>query len=139
MSVNAALSLRAFLISSQLTYGYSPYSRKLGHWCSRTNLTIDAGLSLSLPEIPQGFQRPFHTCLSEEDRGVLGVLVEIGVEDSLVHEIGVLPDVKQPPEVVELEDREGFRSSAIAFSMVLPWLYMCSSLPGLTFAMTVNP
>ena len=30
MLENAALSLSAFLISSALTYGYSPYSRKLG-------------------------------------------------------------------------------------------------------------
>src|SRR5262249_45376808 len=34
----AAFSRRAFLISSAVTYGHSPYSRKLGHWCSRTNL-----------------------------------------------------------------------------------------------------
>src|SRR5947208_6068957 len=39
MTEKAAFSLRAFLISSALTYGYSPYSRKLGHWCSRTNST----------------------------------------------------------------------------------------------------
>ena len=31
MLENAAFSLSAFLISSALTYGYSPYSRKLGH------------------------------------------------------------------------------------------------------------
>ena len=31
MFENAALSFRAFLISSALTKGYSPYSRKLGH------------------------------------------------------------------------------------------------------------
>src|SRR5438552_3157744 len=42
MVEKAAFSLRAFLISSALTYGYSPYSRKLGHWCSRTNL-MNAG------------------------------------------------------------------------------------------------
>src|SRR5262245_39726428 len=38
ISPKAAFSLSAFLISSALTYGYSPYSRKLGRWCSRTNL-----------------------------------------------------------------------------------------------------
>src|SRR4051794_39379659 len=38
MSENAALSLSAFLISSAVTKGYSAYSRKLGRWCSRTNL-----------------------------------------------------------------------------------------------------
>ena len=31
ISEKAFLSLRAFLISSAVTYGYSPYSRKLGH------------------------------------------------------------------------------------------------------------
>src|SRR5579862_8412249 len=36
---SAALTRSAFLISSAVAYGYSPYSRKLGHWCSRTNLT----------------------------------------------------------------------------------------------------
>jgi len=43
MSANAALSFRAFLISSAVTYGYSPYSKKLGHWAtalpSMNNLT----------------------------------------------------------------------------------------------------
>src|SRR3954469_2525420 len=39
ISENFALSCSAFLISSAVAYGYSPYSRKLGHWCSRTNLT----------------------------------------------------------------------------------------------------
>jgi hypothetical protein len=29
---DAALSRRAFLISSAVTYGYSPYFRKLGTW-----------------------------------------------------------------------------------------------------------
>src|SRR5277367_544422 len=38
MSAKAALSLSAFLTSSDVTYGYSPYSKKLGHWCSRKNL-----------------------------------------------------------------------------------------------------
>src|SRR5271167_4930896 len=35
---NAAFNFRAFLISSALTNGYSPYSRKLEHWCSRKKL-----------------------------------------------------------------------------------------------------
>jgi len=39
---NACFSAGAFLISTPDTYGYSPYSRKLGHWCSRTNL-MNAG------------------------------------------------------------------------------------------------
>ena len=32
MVENAAFSRSAFLISSAVTYGYSPYSRKLGTW-----------------------------------------------------------------------------------------------------------
>src|SRR5437763_4661031 len=37
-------------------------------------------------------------------------LVEIGVKDPLVHEISVLPDVKQnPPKIVELKRRKGIR------------------------------
>src|SRR3954451_2750356 len=35
----ALFTFSAFLISSAVTYGYSPYSRKLERWCSRTNLT----------------------------------------------------------------------------------------------------
>src|SRR6478752_7036583 len=45
MSENAAFSRSAFLISSAVAYGYSPYSRKLGHWCSRTNLMNASGFS----------------------------------------------------------------------------------------------
>ena len=52
--LKAALSLSAFLISSAVTYGYSPYSRKLGHWCSRTNLT-NAG-DVGLPVFGKAFQ-----------------------------------------------------------------------------------
>ena len=39
---NACFSAGAFLISAADTYGYSPHSRKLGHWCSRANL-MNAG------------------------------------------------------------------------------------------------
>src|SRR3954449_384646 len=40
----ACLNLSAFLISTPETYGYSPYSRKLGNWWSRTNLIKAGGL-----------------------------------------------------------------------------------------------
>src|SRR6267142_4915416 len=44
---------------------------------------------------------------SEQRDGVLGVLVKIGVEDSLIHEVLVLADVEEhPPQIVELERRE---------------------------------
>jgi len=42
MSEKVCFNFNAFLISVAVTYGYSPYSRKLGHWCSRTNL-MNAG------------------------------------------------------------------------------------------------
>ena len=58
ISENAALSLRAFLISSALTYGYSPYSRKLGRWCSRTNLMNAACSSSSPSGSLRGSRRP---------------------------------------------------------------------------------
>jgi hypothetical protein len=45
MSEKAALRRNAFLFSSAVTYGYSPYSRKLGHWYSRTNITHAFGFS----------------------------------------------------------------------------------------------
>src|SRR5882672_6135563 len=44
---------------------------------------------------------------SEQRDGVLGVLVKIGVEDSLIHKVLVLADVEEhPPQIVELERRE---------------------------------
>ena len=45
MVEKAALAFNAFLTSSAVTYGYSPYSKKLGKWCSRTNLTNQSGFS----------------------------------------------------------------------------------------------
>ena len=46
--------------------------------------------------------------LREERDRVLGVLVEIGVEDALIHEVGVPADVEEhPAQVVQLEYREG--------------------------------
>src|SRR5262249_45383593 len=46
----------------------------------------------------------------EEGDGVLGVLVEVRVEDALVHEIRVRTDVEEdPPQVVELERRQHAR------------------------------
>src|SRR2546430_12772847 len=56
-SENAAFNLSAFLISRALTYGYSPYSRKLGQWWSRTNLTNDDGLVFQSFGKPSRFSR----------------------------------------------------------------------------------
>src|SRR6187200_2941759 len=42
--------------------------------------------------------------LGEERNSVLGVLVEIRIEDALIHEVGVLAYVEEhPPEVMQLE------------------------------------
>src|SRR6476661_4203690 len=45
MVEKAALSFSAFLTSSAVTQGYSPYSKKLGKWCSRTNVTNESRFS----------------------------------------------------------------------------------------------
>src|SRR5205809_8036036 len=57
MVEKAAFSLSAFLISFALTYGYSPYSRKLGHWCSRTNLTNAVGFVFQSSGNPSRFSK----------------------------------------------------------------------------------
>src|SRR5439155_7921784 len=61
MSANAVLSFRAFLISSADTYGYSPYSKKLGHWCSRTNLTNAGTLVFQSSGKPSRFSKTVFT------------------------------------------------------------------------------
>ena len=81
--LNAALSLSAFLISSALTYGYSPYSRKLGRWWSRTNLMNDDGVSLPiLGETFKILENRVQASRGEDCHCILGVFVEIGVEDA---------------------------------------------------------
>ena len=45
--------------------------------------------------------------LGEDGDGILGVLVEVGVEDALIHEVGVAFDVEEhPAQVVQLEHGE---------------------------------
>jgi hypothetical protein len=56
MVEKAALSLSAFLTSSAVTYGYSPYSKKLGKWCSRTNFTNESGFSFHHADIAAALQ-----------------------------------------------------------------------------------
>src|SRR5206468_10651622 len=47
----------------------------------------------------------------EDAHRIFSVLVEVGVEDALVHEIGVLADVKEhPAQVVQLKHGEQVRS-----------------------------
>src|SRR5215468_3265815 len=57
ISDKAFLILNAFLISSALTYGYSPYSMKLGHWCSRTNLINASGFVFQSVGNPSRFSK----------------------------------------------------------------------------------
>src|SRR6185312_7304004 len=46
--------------------------------------------------------------LAEEDDGVFGVFVEVGVEDALVHEARIVVE-EQPAQVMQLERRENVR------------------------------
>ena len=78
--------------------------------------------------------------MKQRDR-VVGVLVEIRVEDALVHEIRFLADIEQHPlEVVQLQRRQ---ESSGAFGSVLrsssAYARIAASRPGFTFAMIVNP
>src|SRR4051794_7554825 len=57
MSEKAALSFRAFLISSALKNGYSPYSMKLGHWWSYINLTKAGAFVLQSVGKPSRFSK----------------------------------------------------------------------------------
>src|SRR5712671_2039101 len=63
-----------------------------------------------LPVFWESFEILEHSVYSrcgEQRDGVLGVLVKIGVEDSLIHKVLVLADVEEhPPQIVELERRE---------------------------------
>ena len=123
------------------TYGYSPYSRKLGHWCSRTNLTNAGAFVFQSVGNPSRFSKigvDARAC--EERNGVFGVLVEVGVEDALVHEVRVRADVEEhPAQVVELERRERVGLAAIVLLDLLPYARISPSVPGLIFAMIVKP
>src|SRR5215467_9662798 len=57
ISDRAFLILNAFLISSAVTYGYSPYSIKLGHWWSRTNLMNASGFVFQSIGNPSRFSK----------------------------------------------------------------------------------
>src|SRR5262245_66462618 len=61
MEENASFRASAFLISAADTYGYSPYSRKLGHWCSRTNLMNAGALVFQSIGNPSSFSKTVST------------------------------------------------------------------------------
>src|SRR5262245_9863704 len=63
----------------------------------------DEGVRVRLPVRREAFEVLEHRidpCLTEERNRVLGVLVEVGVEDALVHESRVVVE-KHPPQVVQ--------------------------------------
>ena len=110
------------------------------HWWSRTNLMNAGGVRLPVRrEAFEVLEDGVDAGLAEQHDRVLGVLVEVGIEDPLVHEARVVIE-EHPAQVVQLERREDIRvalerlgqpqrrSSRIA-----------SALPGLTFAMMVKP
>ena len=142
MLENAAFNFSAFLISSALTYGYSPYSRKLGHWCSRTNLMNAGAFVFQSSGKPSRFSKTvLMPSLREESHGILGVFVEVGVEDALIHEVGFPLDVeKHPAQVVELEHSETVRLARHRLSRC-SWRTRKrpALVPGLIFAMIVKP
>ena len=63
-----------------------------------------------------------HAVLGEESDGIVRVLVEIRVENALIHEVFIIADVeKNPFQVVQLQwSQEQRIDSAIAFSIVSP-------------------
>jgi hypothetical protein len=61
------------LTSSAVTYGYSPYSKKLGKWCSRTNFTNESGVLLPIRwEALEVGEHRRNAALAELLHGVLG-------------------------------------------------------------------
>ena len=112
ISEKAAFNRSAFLISSAVTYGYSPYSRKLGTWCSRTNLMNASGFSFQSSGNPSRLVKTVVMPVATEQlHRVLGVLVEVGVEDALVLEVQARPDVEEhPAQVVQPQRRQSLRT-----------------------------
>jgi hypothetical protein len=120
MDAKASFRASAFLISVAETYGYSPYSRRLGHWCSRTNLSR----RVRLPVRREAFEL-LENCIDtrrlEQLNRVLGVLVEIGIENALVHEVFLVTDVKEhPSQVMELQRCERVRARGDCVLDALP-------------------
>ena len=71
---------------------------------------------------------------------VLGVLVEVGVEDAHVLEVQARTDVEEiPPQVVQLEGAKASGLAAMVSSMVFPYARTASSRPSFTFAMMEKP
>src|SRR3954469_25337665 len=63
-------------------------------------------------EALQVLEHRIDVVLGEERDRILGVLVEIGVEDALIHEVGLMADIEEhPPEVMQLEHSEAIRQA----------------------------
>jgi hypothetical protein len=113
MVEKAALSRSAFLISSAVAYGYSPYSREAGVVMFADER--DERLRVLFPILREAFEireDRRDAGRAEQCDSILGVLVEVRVEDALVLKVQSGPDVEQhPPEVVQPQGRERLRAA----------------------------
>ena len=135
----ASLSFRAFLISSAADVGI------LAVLHEAVTLVLPAELDERSGVIPPVGRKPFevlehrrHAGLLEQVHGILDVLVEIRVEDPLVHEARVVVE-EHPAQVVELECREEVGSFSSSFDSLTPYSRTASAFPGFTLAMRVKP
>src|SRR5438477_3060034 len=67
------------------------------------------------------FEDRVDAILAEESYGVLRVLVEVSIENALIHEVGLLVDVEEhPAQVMQLQHFEGFGKTLDRFFNLLP-------------------
>src|SRR5438874_12139542 len=71
---------------------------------------LDERSGVRLPVLREPFEvlkDRLEASLREDAYGFFGVLIEFGVEDAMVHEVGVLADVEEDPsQVVQLQHSE---------------------------------
>ena len=89
----------------------------------------------------EGLKGRLDARLSEEDRGIFAVFIEIGIEDALVHHVALpLNGEDHPPQVVCLEYSERGRIICDCFLYDLGMVvYVLFPSQGMTFAMTLKP
>ena len=87
---------------------------------------LDESLWLSLPifrEAYEIFEDGKYAGSREESYCILGILIEIGVEDALILEVGLTVDLENlPAQIVQLEHGEDVWVLATASSIVLACL-----------------
>src|SRR5207237_1369987 len=85
---------------------------------------LDKRRSVSFPILWKSFkifEDRVDAVLREESHGVLCVLVEVSIEDALIHEVGLLVDVEEhPAQVMQLEHFEGLGKTRDRFFKLLP-------------------